>query len=78
AERTSIQQRWEDVQREKKRNEVDIDYPTYKQSIYDILNNPATLLSLNTRSGMAPLAFALAAVSGRRMIEIMFQGEFTV
>ncbi|MER1507534.1 protelomerase family protein [Enterobacter hormaechei] len=78
AERTSIQQRWADVLREKKRNVVVIDYPTYMQSIYDILNSPATLFSLDTRSGMAPLAFALAAVSGRRMIEIMFQGEFTV
>ncbi|EMA3598419.1 protelomerase [Salmonella enterica] len=78
AERTSIQQRWADVLRDKKRNVVIIDYPTYMQSIYDILNSPTTLFSLNTRSGMAPLAFALAAVSGRRMIEIMFQGEFTV
>lgn len=78
AERTSIQQRWADVLREKKRSVVVIDYPKYMQSIYDILNSPATLFSLNTRSGMAPLAFALAAVSGRRMIEIMFQGEFTV
>lgn len=78
AERTSIQQRWADVLRDKKRNVVIIDYPTYMQSIYDILNSPAALFSLNTRSGMAPLAFALAAVSGRRMIEIMFQGEFTV
>lgn len=78
AERTSIQQRWADVLREKKRNVVVIDYPTYMQSIYDILNSPSTLLNLNTRSGMAPLAFALAAVSGRRMIEIMFRGEFAV
>lgn len=78
AERTSIQQRWADVLRDKKRNVVIIDYPTYMQSIYDILNSPTTLFSLNTRSGMAPLAFALAAVSGRRMIEIMSQGEFTV
>lgn len=78
AERTSIQQRWADVLREKKRSVVVIDYPKYMQSIYDILNSPATLFSLNTRSGMAPLAFALAAVSGRRMIEIMFQGEFSV
>ncbi|HHA2249948.1 TPA: protelomerase family protein [Enterobacter ludwigii] len=78
AERTSIQQRWADVLREKKRNVVVIDYPTYMQSIYDILNNHSTLLNLNTRSGMAPLAFSLAAVSGRRMIEIMFLGEFTV
>ncbi|CAH6661982.1 protelomerase family protein [Pseudocitrobacter vendiensis] len=78
AERTSIQQRWADVLRDKKRNVVIIDYPTYMQSIYDILNSPTTLFSLKTRSGMAPLAFALAAVSGRRMIEIMFQGEFTV
>ncbi|BBM28164.1 MULTISPECIES: protelomerase family protein [Enterobacter cloacae complex] len=78
AERTSIQQRWADVLREKKRSVVVIDYPKYMQSIYNILNSPATLFSLNTRSGMAPLAFALAAVSGRRMIEIMFQGEFSV
>ncbi|ECY2423276.1 protelomerase [Salmonella enterica] len=78
AERTSIQQRWADVLRDKKRNVVIIDYPTYMQSIYDILNSPTALFSLNTRSGMAPLAFALAAVSGRRMIEIMFQGEFKV
>lgn len=78
AERTSIQQRWADVLRDKKRNVVIIDYPTYMQSIYDILNSPTALFSLNTRSGMAPLAFALAAVSGRRMIEIMFLGEFTV
>ncbi|WP_217990505.1 protelomerase family protein, partial [Enterobacter hormaechei] len=66
------------VLREKKRSVVVIDYPKYMQSIYNILNSPATLFSLNTRSGMAPLAFALAAVSGRRMIEIMFQGEFSV
>ena len=78
AERTSIQQRWADVLRDKKRNVVIIDYPTYMQSIYDILNSPTALFSLNTRSGMAPLAFTLAAVSGRRMIEIMFQGEFKV
>ncbi|UGE35068.1 telomere resolvase (plasmid) [Escherichia coli] len=57
---------------------VVIDYPKYMQAIYDIINSPATLNNLNTRSGMAPLAFALAALSGRRMIEIMYQGTFTV
>lgn len=78
AERASIQQRWADVLHNKKRNVVVIDYPKYMQAIYDIINSPATLNNLNTRSGMAPLAFALAALSGRRMIEIMYQGTFTV
>ncbi|KKZ18088.1 protelomerase [Serratia marcescens] len=76
AERTSIQNRWDTVLSEKKRNTITIDYPTYMQRLMDILTAPAQSFDLNTRAGMAPLAFALAAVSGRRMIEIMVQGEF--
>lgn len=33
---------------------------------------------ITQRKDMAPLAFALAAVSGRRLIEVMVQGEFEV
>lgn len=78
AERTSIQQRWANVLSEKKRSVVVIDYPRYMQAIYDIINKPIVSFDLTTRRGMAPLAFALAALSGRRMIEIMLQGEFSV
>ncbi|WP_218833035.1 protelomerase family protein [Serratia fonticola] len=78
AERASIQNRWEAVLSEKKRSTVTIDYPTYMQRILDILNAPIQSFDLSTRAGMAPLAFALAAVSGRRMIEIMVQGEFDI
>ncbi len=58
----------------KKRNVVVIDYPRYMQAIYNIINSPISSFDLTTRRGMAPLAFALAALSGRRMIEIMLQG----
>lgn len=77
SERSSIQQRWVDVLNIKKRTAVLIDYPAYMQGIYDILNAPVSRWDLTTRVGMAPLAFALAAVSGRRLIEIMLRGEFT-
>ncbi|EPS1205533.1 TPA: protelomerase family protein [Serratia marcescens] len=76
AERTSIQNRWDTVLSEKKRNTITIDYPTYMQRLMDILTAPVQSYDLTTRAGMAPLAFALAAVSGRRQIEIMVQGEF--
>lgn len=77
AERASIQQRWAAVLGEKKRSTVMIDYQKYMQAVHDILNTPINRFDLGTRIGMAPLAFALAAVSGRRMIEIMWLGEFT-
>lgn len=76
AERTSIQNRWDTILSEKKRNTITIDYPTYMQRLMDILTAPVQSYDLTTRAGMAPLAFALAAVSGRRQIEIMVQGEF--
>ncbi|ECA8972957.1 protelomerase [Salmonella enterica subsp. enterica serovar Omuna] len=78
AERQSIQQRWADVLSEKKRSTVSIDYPQYMQSVHDLLSAPLTHYNLSTRVGMAPLAFALSAVSGRRMIEILWLGEFRV
>lgn len=77
AERSSIQQKWDDTLSDKKRSTVLIDYPAYMQAVYEILHTPENQFNLSMRIGMAPLAFALAAVSGRRMIEIMLQGEFT-
>jgi len=76
AERVSIQKRWGDVLDEKKRSTVLIDYPAYMQAVLDILHTPTSQYSFTTRTSMAPLAFALAAVSGRRMIEIMRLGDF--
>ncbi len=77
AERSSIQQKWGEVLSEKKRNTVLIDYPVYMQRITEIIDAPVDE-GMSRRVHMAPLAFALAAVSGRRMIEIMFRGEFEV
>jgi len=76
AERVSIQKRWGDVLDEKKRSTVLIDYPAYMDAVLDILHTPSSHFGFGTRASMAPLAFALAAVSGRRMIEIMRLGEF--
>lgn len=76
AERNSIRQRWGDVLSEKKRSTVLIDYPAYMQAIHEILHTSPDRFDLSTRVGMAPLAFALAAVSGRRMIEIVYRGDF--
>lgn len=78
AERASIQQRWGDVLNEKKRSTITIDYPSYMQAVYEILNAPVHSFDLTTRIGMAPLAFALSAVSGRRRIELMVTGDFKV
>lgn len=76
-ERASLQQRWGENLADKKRRTVTIDYPLYMQRVYEILTAPDALLeSATTRIGMAPLAFALAASSGRRMIEIMLTGHF--
>lgn len=75
AERASIQKRWDEVLGEKKRSTVLIDYPSYMQRVIDIIT-PDFLPEGTSRSTLAPLAFALSAVSGRRMIEIMVQGTF--
>ncbi|MIY14534.1 protelomerase [Salmonella enterica subsp. enterica] len=75
AERASIQKRWDEVLGEKKRSTVLIDYPSYMQRVIDIIT-PEFTPTGTSRASLAPMAFALAAVSGRRMIEIMVQGEF--
>lgn len=76
-ERASLQTMWGDRLSEKKRRTVTIDYPMYMQRILDILNGPeAPYTNADTRKSIAPLAFALAAVSGRRLIEIARLGVF--
>lgn len=78
ADRASIQQRWDDVLSEKKRSTVLLDYPSYMQAITEQIYQAFDPRMVVQRKDMAPLAFALAAVSGRRMIEVMVQGEFEV
>jgi hypothetical protein len=76
AERATIQKQWDDVLDSKKRNTISLDYPVYMQRVTDLLNAPFAPNMVIQRKDMAPVAFALAAVSGRRMIEVMLQGEF--
>lgn len=78
ADRASIQQRWDDVLSEKKRSTVLLDYPSYMQAVTEQIYQAFDPRMVVQRKDMAPLAFALAAVSGRRMIEVMVQGEFEV
>lgn len=78
SDRASIQQRWDDVLSEKKRSTVLLDYPSYMQAITEQIYQAFDPRMVVQRKDMAPLAFALAAVSGRRMIEVMVQGEFEV
>ena len=77
AERASIKKRWDEVLGEKKRSTVLIDYPSYMQRVIDIITPDFSPMG-TSRATLAPLAFALSAVSGRRMIEIMVQGDFEV
>lgn len=78
AERSSIQQRWGEVLSEKKRSTVLLDYPKYMQAVTEQIYKAFEPSLITQRKDMAPLAFALAAVSGRRLIEVMVQGEFEV
>ncbi len=78
SERASIQQRWDGVLNEKKRSVVLLDYPTYMQSVTNILCAPFAPELITQKQGMAAMAFALAAASGRRLIEIIANGEFEV
>ena len=78
SERASIQKRWDDVLSEKKRSVVVLDYPSYMQSVTNILYAPFAPEHVTQKQGLAAIAFALAAVSGRRMIEIVANGEFEV
>lgn len=78
AERSSIQQRWGEVLSEKKRSTVLLDYPKYMQAVTEQICKAFEPSLVTQRKDMAALAFALAAVSGRRLIEVMVQGEFEV
>lgn len=78
ADRASIKQRWDEVLSTKKRSTVLLDYPAYMQAVTEQIYKAFEPSLVTQRKDMAPLAFALAAVSGRRMIEIMVQGEFEV
>lgn len=60
----------------KKRNAVTVDYKKYLNAINEILSRPDDVFYSDKRKTIAPLAFALAAVSGRRMIEIILTGQF--
>lgn len=76
-ERSSLQQKWGENLADKKRSTVTIDYPTYMQRVLDILSAPDSVYNQDpARSAIAPLAFALSAVSGRRLIEIARLGMF--
>ena len=75
-ERAAIKIKSDDSLKNKKRNTVTIDYQQYLNAIYDILSRPDVTFYDEHRKTIAPLAFALAAVSGRRMIEIILTGQF--
>ncbi len=57
----------------KKINSITINYKNYLQEIYNILNKN---INLNNIKNISYLSFALSAVSGRRMIEIIKLGKF--
>lgn len=75
-ERAAIKIKSDDSLKNKKRNTVTIDYQQYLNAVYDILSRPDVTFYDEHRKTIAPLAFALAAVSGRRMIEIILTGQF--
>jgi len=75
-ERAAIKIKAEESLKNKKRNTITIDYQKYLNAIYDILSRPDVTFFDKHRKTIAPLAFALAAVSGRRMIEIILTGQF--
>lgn len=75
-ERAAIKIKSDESLKNKKRNTVTIDYKIYLNAIYEILSRPDITFNDESRKTIAPLAFALAAVSGRRMIEIILTGQF--
>lgn len=75
-ERAAIKIKSDKSLKNKKRNTVKIDYEQYLNKIYQILAAPESIFNDLQRKTIAPLAFALAAVSGRRMIEIILTGQF--
>lgn len=62
----------------KKRNAIAIHYPHYIQRVFNILTNPTVNSSTGVMYGMSPLTFAICAATGRRPIEVLLQGEFTI
>ncbi|WP_445364872.1 protelomerase family protein (plasmid) [Microbulbifer sp. ANSA001] len=62
----------------KKRTAIAIQYSNYIQRVTNILANPTKNSGADTMYAMAPLTFALCAATGRRPIEVLFQGEFSL
>jgi len=75
-ERAAIKIKSDNSLKNKKRNTVTIDYKQYLNAISELLSRPNEVFNSENRKTIAPLAFALAAVSGRRMIEIILTGKF--
>ncbi len=61
--------------KKKKSNIIIINYKNYIQEIHNILNNN---FKINNIRKISILTFALSAVSGRRMIEIIKTGKFKI
>lgn len=75
SDRAALKARHDAALHFKKRNIVPIDYPGYMQRMTDILHLPDIAFE-DSMASLAPLAFALAAASGRRQIEILITGDF--
>lgn len=75
-EKAAIKIKSDSSLKRKKRSTVIIDYQKYLNKIYSIFSAPDYAFSGLQRKKIAPLVFALAAVSGRRTIEIILTGQF--
>lgn len=74
-EKSAIKMKTDESLKIKKRHTILINYPEYIKQLNHIINLPDEAFSGLTRSSIASLSFALAAVSGRRMIEILSTGK---
>jgi hypothetical protein len=74
-EKSAIKMKTDESLNKKKRNTISINYPEYINQLNQIINLPDETFSGSKRSSIANLSFALAAVSGRRMIEILSTGR---
>jgi hypothetical protein len=74
-EKSAIKMKTDENLNKKKRNIVLINYQEYIKQLNQIINLPDETFSELTRTSIANLSFALAAVSGRRMIEILSTGK---
>ena len=61
----------------RKTNNIYVNYPSYMNKITTILEHPKTYFN-DEVNGVVPLIFALCAVTGRRLIEVVFMGNFKV